>query len=504
MRFLRTVTLLILCVASGCSCGEISTTAVDAGSIDTGPVDAAFGDASIIDASFGDASIIDGAREIPLDAMMDSGVSDPFPYVGSVGIGTLHVVDIAVDAGGDVYVIGEFGTLLVLGASMLEPRGSADVFVARFSPSLEVRWAVSFGGTSIDAAQTLTLDGSGRVFVGGHFSGTTMVGERAHTSNGATDAFLFAFDANDGAALWSQTFGAEYHDDVLGLAVTSDGRVVAVGSQWGQVVWGTAALATEDHHFGYVASFDALTGELGWARLIARKSVMGMNAVVAGTDGEVYVSGDVTGNVEIAGLAFDAGGSGDGVIVRVDRTGSASWARRCAFRGFVLSMPSIAREGDELRVVANGYRGTLDCGLGELPIEDRASAILRISIDGELREMRRLADTASTSVKNIVLGPERTTYVAGWYTGRWGWSEPTERESVTGFIVRFGPGGAITATQNWWSDGGGATQIDALAIDPTRDRLYVGGWSASDAEIGGGVHTTSGHRGFLAAFRVTE
>ncbi len=82
---------------------------------------------------------------------------------------------IAVDGGGNVYVTGYFGgqedstaTFGFTTLTTLRPRaGASDLFVAKLASVGTWQWAVHAGSPSNDAGNSVALDGSGNIYVGG-------------------------------------------------------------------------------------------------------------------------------------------------------------------------------------------------------------------------------------------------------------------------------------------------------------------------------------------------
>ncbi len=106
--------------------------------------------------------------------------------------------DVAVDAGGDITVVGWFGATTSdsfaapasFGGTTFRPAGLADVFVARYAPDGTHLWSESFGGESVDQAWGVAHDPFGNVIVAGSFYETASFKGRRVTSAGSRDAFL--------------------------------------------------------------------------------------------------------------------------------------------------------------------------------------------------------------------------------------------------------------------------------------------------------------------------
>jgi hypothetical protein len=87
-------------------------------------------------------------------------------------------------------------------------------------------WARRFGGYDSDAPGAVALDAFGNVYVVGSTSGPVDFGDGFDASYGGRDIFLLALDA-DGGFLWQQRFGGPADDLGNGLALDDAGFVLA-------------------------------------------------------------------------------------------------------------------------------------------------------------------------------------------------------------------------------------------------------------------------------------
>ncbi|MDC3952450.1 hypothetical protein [Polyangium jinanense] len=192
--------------------------------------------------------------------------------------------DVAVDAAGDIYVVGTFAGVVKVGKQRLESAGGLDVFVARISPEGKPIEALRMGGPTDEREPRIATEGSsavhvayvaggledefkrpdcgaarivsfapfgqkaweapiegkarvevlrtttgGEVVAAGRFADGIKLAGMALRSNGGNDAMVVKLDRN-GGALWAKSFGGTRNDEVSALDVDSSGRIALFGT----------------------------------------------------------------------------------------------------------------------------------------------------------------------------------------------------------------------------------------------------------------------------------
>ncbi|MGO9203492.1 MAG: hypothetical protein ACLQM8_23465 [Limisphaerales bacterium] len=94
-------------------------------------------------------------------------------YVGISGV--------AVDQAENVYVTGSFKTNLIVGSISLTNAGSTDAFIAKYSDSGAIQWALQTSGTNYDGYLDVSLDGQGNVYVAGALSAEAALAKYSST-----------------------------------------------------------------------------------------------------------------------------------------------------------------------------------------------------------------------------------------------------------------------------------------------------------------------------------
>src|SRR5512139_2942539 len=116
---------------------------------------------------------------------------------------------IVLDGSGNLYVTG--GSWAGWGTP-IDPHsgGWGDAFVAKLSPDGALLWHTLLGGDNLDSGMAISLDGAGNIFVaGGSFAswGTPV----SPFMGGVSDAFVARLDSN-GSLIWNTFLGGNGYD----------------------------------------------------------------------------------------------------------------------------------------------------------------------------------------------------------------------------------------------------------------------------------------------------
>ena len=203
------------------------------------------------------------------------------------------------DGLGSIYVAGFGGEITGAGHN-----GGGDSFLAKYSEAGDLLWIKQFGTPNDDAAQSITMDSNGNIYVGGYTDKT--YGASAYDSNDAKP-FISVFN-KDGELLWSEIFTATT-GDIYGLSadlsLDNKGHVFAAG-------------VTDKNINGLVALESS--GKNGLAMKLAYITGTAHADEINGTGGNDVIYG-LSGNDELAGgTGYDTliGGDGNDTYVITD------------------------------------------------------------------------------------------------------------------------------------------------------------------------------------------
>lgn len=117
-------------------------------------------------------------------------------------------------------VVRQDGTIVLVGYAHRRGEETNDLVTATLSPSGEVRFIETFGGTADDRAILARADASGRIWV---------VGQTASSGAGGTDLLLARLDPSGGFEKAALTIGGQSDDNGTAVLPLADGSVMLAG-----------------------------------------------------------------------------------------------------------------------------------------------------------------------------------------------------------------------------------------------------------------------------------
>lgn len=151
--------------------------------------------------------------------------------------------DVAVDAAGDVFVLGNFKGKSNFGGLDFDAGVANDVFLVKLDKDGNHVWSHRFGEKNkAEEATSLALDGDKPVLLGG-FTGNLDFGGGALASAGGFDVFLAKLDSA-GCQIHANSYGAAMLESGEDVSIDPSGNIVFAGSFTGTVDFGTGAITS--------------------------------------------------------------------------------------------------------------------------------------------------------------------------------------------------------------------------------------------------------------------
>lgn len=194
------------------------------------------------------------------------------------------------------------------GVFNLTSNGYADVFIQKLDASGNLLWAKNAGGIYYDLGNALAVDAFGNIYVMGEFAGTMEFDAGSGISdlitNGSSDIFILKLDAS-GNLLWAKSMGGPSEEWSEGVAVDASGNVYATGAfsetadfNPGPAVYPLTSYEGVDMYFVKLNA----SGNFVWAKSVGGQFDDVSNAIAIDAFDNVYMTGGFVGTVD-----FDPG-----------------------------------------------------------------------------------------------------------------------------------------------------------------------------------------------------
>ncbi|MEW6271201.1 MAG: hypothetical protein AB1689_18115 [Thermodesulfobacteriota bacterium] len=418
------------------------------------------------------------------------------------GVGYDAVRGVAVDAAGNVIVVGSFQGAVDLGGGALTSAGEDDMFVAKYSAAGAHLWSKRLGGGGYDVAYGVAVDGSGAIVLAGAFGGAVDFGGGALTSAGGTDVVVAKYSPM-GVVQWAKRFGAAADDAAYAVAVDGNDDVVLTGFFQGTVSFGGTALASV--YGGLDAFVVKLTGGAGahvWSKNFACGSPDLGYGIAVDAAGDVAVTGAFRGTMNLGGGVLTSAGLYDGFVVKLTAQGAHLWSKR--FGGTASDFGNGVAADDAGAVIVTGsYAGTVDFGGGALASANGGvdAFLVKYSASGGHAWSKRFGHTATDIGYAVTVDASGNATAVGYFqaTADFGGGALTSAGSEDAFVASYGPSGA-----HRWSKRFGGTSLDLLqGVAANADgSVAVGGLFAGVSSFGTGTLTSAGQADGVVASRV--
>ncbi len=137
------------------------------------------------------------------------------------------------DQTGNIYLVGYFvGNHVVFGADTIQNTNTnANIFIVKYDMNGNVIWTKGFGNTGIDHGSFVTTDSFNNLFIGGFFTGTSIVFDSfslTNTANGSPDIFITKLDSL-GNVTWAKSAASQGDDYLNSIGVDILGNIFTTG-----------------------------------------------------------------------------------------------------------------------------------------------------------------------------------------------------------------------------------------------------------------------------------
>lgn len=405
--------------------------------------------------------------------------AEAFGHYWSYGFGTGLLSDAAVDATGNIVVIGEYFTSIDFGGGPLPtPDLYGDACIAKFTASGAHLWSKNIGGFDAQLARFVRIDPDGDIVIAVEFLSEIDFGGTVHEATGHVDIYLAKLDPN-GNRIWSKNFGdAGNNSGISGLGIDDLGSVY-LAAWGGDIDYGGGPLSLDaDVH---IVKFDPAGNHVwSYGHGHAWPNLAGARSLAVDPTGNVTVTGDFEGTVDFGGPTLTSVGSDDIFLVRFDANGAHLWSQGFGDAGsHPLQIVGSNDAGGSYLTVE--LAGSIDFGGGQLTSVG-GSDIFLAKFDGNGAHVwsKRFGDASGQSARTMAVTPAGEVFLAGTNTGTLNFGSGPLLSNGS-FLARFSSAGSHVSSQDF---GNSCTPM-AVAVDPWANPIMAGDKNGA-TDFGGG------------------
>jgi hypothetical protein len=217
---------------------------------------------------------------------------------------------IAVDGSGNAYVAGVTSstTFPGVGGGSIQPAsggGGDDAFVTKINAAgTAIVYSTFLGGSSLDEADAIAVDGAGNAYVAGATDSTTFPGVTASSiqptnAGGGRDAFVTKINAAGTAIVYSTFLGGSSFDVANGIAVDRAGNAYVTGETGSNTFPGVSASSIQPTYGGgsldaFVSKINAAGTAIVYSTFLGGSALDNAEAIAIDAVGNVYVTGETS------------------------------------------------------------------------------------------------------------------------------------------------------------------------------------------------------------------
>lgn len=396
---------------------------------------------------------------------------------------------IAIDpANGDIVATGYFPDTIDFGGGPLPSTGSTDFFVARFDALGNHLWSKRFGDMQSQTGNDIAVDAQGRIYVVGEMQGSIDFGDGVPvTSKGDLDAFVASFDAQ-GNYLWSRLFGDALRQEANAVAVTPSGQIVVAGNFSGFIQLQGQELPSQGEDI-FVIKLEP-TGTDAGARRFGGQLTEELYSLTVDSQGAVLIAGSHESALDFgpAGMLPNQGGY-DAFIAKLSPSLVEMWAQSWGDPSFQRAHTIVTAPNNDVFVMGD-FNGSFSLPGGTVHTSgpnERSMYIYAATTDGVERWSRSTGKATSPFAREaLAVDPSSQSIIAtGFFDGELDFGGgPLIANVVDGFVAKISWDGAHIASKNY-----GGPALDALfdvAVGPNGE-IFVSGGHQGPADFGGGT-----------------
>ncbi|TGE20368.1 T9SS type A sorting domain-containing protein [Hymenobacter aquaticus] len=427
------------------------------------------------------------------------------------GPGSKQASNLALDASGNVYVTGNFGSGATFGTTTLTYT-TGDIFVAKLTPAGQWQWAMKAGSNKANYVTGLKVDASGNTYVTGTFYGDEAVFGALSLPNtstvggsGLSDLFVAKLDPA-GQWLWAVKAGGRDNEQASGLALDAAGNPYVAGqTQRGPVTFGSLALNSPDTNEAFVAKLNS-AGQWQWVARAGGSDVETASDLTTDASGNAYLTGTSNSRrLTLGSVTLDkTGPQWATYVAKINAAGQWQWATENTGVGDASSSSIAVDAGNNVFLTGTFYEGTISFGSSALNSNGVADLfVAKLNSAGQWQWAGQGNGGGDAAVHATATDAAGNVYLAGSFTGTLAFgSTVLSSHNINELFVakRNAAGQWLWITQAGGMASYGTAYFDdkhGLALDADGN-VYVTGSFKGDATFGPSALSSivGGYKGF--------
>jgi len=385
------------------------------------------------------------------------------PLFSGVGVGSPSRV--AVDASGNIYIVGtSYATWAQTPVRAYQ--GGSDAFVARVNTSGVLQWVTFLGGTFDDEGSDIAVSGSDVFVVGTSYA--AWVENPVRPFQGGRDAFVAKLHASSGVLVWHTFLGGAGEDVGNGIALDASGNIYLTGTS--SATWGLSPNRPfSGLRDGFAAKLSAV-GTLQW------NTFLGGEGIDEGTD----IATDGSANIYVIGSSTDGwseipvrshSGVWDAFTVKLSSDGTLQWHTFLGGEGQEQGYAIIAETGGDSIYATGSSTASWGSPLNAFSgWED--GFVVKLNGSGVLQWHTFLGGEWNDRSDGLALDSAGNLYVKGSSDAAWGAPVSDYNAGYDAYVVKLTPTGAMQMLT--FVGGEGDDFGDGIAVDASGSIILAG------------------------------
>ena len=217
---------------------------------------------------------------------------------------------IAIDKSGNRILAGQFQSSITVGSNTYATTGTFNGLVVKYDASGNLLWSFNLGLTGDNGVHNVLVDANGNIIIAGTVSGMVNFNPLGTANNLAVagSASYIAKYTSAGQLTWVQSINGNVVNNSIAMSIDQSGNIYTTGPFTALLAFNASVtLSSFGAQDNFLARYNS-AGALQFAKDIARgntaKTKTIATSIVAGSDGNVYLTGYFSGSAN-----FDPAGS---------------------------------------------------------------------------------------------------------------------------------------------------------------------------------------------------